>query len=162
MADSATTDRRSFLKTGALAAAPFAVAVPALAADGSRARLARLEAERAIETLHCAFLRQVNGQGDCAAFVARADAILLEDGLRSIADDPAEDGTLELAADGRTAASRRPVLVELDSAFAGHSTLERMARFQGHGSHRRREARMMATDYIKGPHGWRIARLVLA
>ena len=43
------TDRRSFLKTGAIVAAPLAAAAPvaALAGDDSAARLARLEDERA-------------------------------------------------------------------------------------------------------------------
>jgi hypothetical protein len=163
MADK-TTNRRDFLKTGALVAAPLAVAAPAavLADDGSRARLARLEDERAIGELHREFLRQVNGTGECGAFVARADAVRLEDGLRSIADDPADDGTLELAANGLSASSRRPITVELDTMFTGHSTLEQMARFQGHGSHRRTEQRVMATDYVNGSDGWRIARLTLA
>ena len=60
-----TTDRRSFLKAGALVAAPLATAAPAaaLAADGSRARLARLEDERAVEGLHRAFLRQPSALG---------------------------------------------------------------------------------------------------
>ena len=158
-----TTDRRSLLKVSALAAAPLAAVVPAgvLADDGSRARLARLEDERAIAELHRAFLRRVNGQGECGQFVARADAVTLEEGLRSIADDPTRDGALELADDGTRASSRRPVRVEIDTEFTGHTTLEKMARFQGQGSHRRSEMRVMATDYVKGKDGWRIARLSL-
>ena len=62
---SISTDRRSFLKTGAIAAAPLAALAPAaaLADDGSKARLARLEDERAIESLHRAFLRQPSALG---------------------------------------------------------------------------------------------------
>ena len=85
-----STDRRSFLKSGALVAAPIAaVGVPAaaLAGDDSRALLARLEDERAIEALHRSFLRHVNGSGDCAKLVASSDAIDLGEGLRSIAED---------------------------------------------------------------------------
>jgi hypothetical protein len=158
-----TTDRRSFLKTGALVAAPLAVATPVVAQadDGGRTRLARLEDEREIGALHRAFLRHVNGGRDCGAFLARADTVTLEEGLRSIADDPADEGTLDLAADGMTAASRRQVRVEIDTVFMGHSTVEQMARFQGHGSHRHIEARLMTADYIKGTDGWRIARLTL-
>ena len=156
------TDRRSLLKVGALAAAPLAaIAAPALASDDSRARLARLEDERAIEALHRAFLRRVNGQGDYAEFVARADAVTLNPDLRTIADDTASDATLEFAADGRSASSRRPVHVELETEFTGHTTLEKMARFQGHGRHRRGEARVMVASYVKVQDSWQIARLSL-
>jgi hypothetical protein len=156
------TDRRSFLKTGALVAAPLAaVAAPALASGDSRARLTRLEDERDIEALHRAFVRRINGEGDCAEFVARADAVTLDPGLRAITDDTARDATLEFAADGKTASSSRPVHVELETEFTGHTTIERMARFQGQGRHRRREARVMVASYVKVQDGWRIARLSL-
>jgi len=160
--DSATS-RRSFIKASALAAAPLAVAAPVavLAEDGTRARLTRLEDERAIENLHRAFLRRINGQGDCGKYVAAGDAVTLEPGVRAIADDPAHDGTLELAPDGRNATARRPVLVEIDTDFTGHTTVEKMTRFQGHGRHRRRESRVMLTNYVKMADGWRIARLSL-
>jgi hypothetical protein len=71
MNDKRTTDRRSFLKTGAVAAAPLAVAAPvvALAGDDSRAKLARLEDERAVEALQRKFLRHLSGSGDCGEFV---------------------------------------------------------------------------------------------
>ncbi len=81
--------------------------------------------------------------------------------MRAIADDPHKDGTLSLAPDGRSAESRRPVLVELDTRFTGHTTLEKMHRFQGHGSHAWQEERVMLTDYVKAKGGWRIARLRL-
>ncbi len=61
-----TTDtvstRRSFLKGGAVAAAPLAVAAggAAMAEDGRKARLARLEDEAAIRELHQAWLRRIN------------------------------------------------------------------------------------------------------
>ena len=158
-----TTDRRSFIKAGALAAAPLAAAAPVavLGEDGTRARLARLEDERAIESLHRAFLRRINGQGDCGSYVAAADAVSLEPGVRTIIDDPAHEGTLDLAADAHSASARRPVLVDIDTDFTGHTTVEQMTRFQGHGRHRRREARVMLTNYVKMPEGWRIAKLSL-
>ena len=154
------SDRRSFLKTGALAAAPFAAAAPvvAMADDGSRARLARLEDEREIEWLQRTFLRHVNGAGDCSGFVASSDAVQLDAHLRTIADDPANDGTLELAPDGTRASALRPVKVELETDFEGDSTLEQMARFQGQGSHRSEERRVLATDFVKSQDGWRIAK----
>ena len=64
-----SADRRAFLKAGSLAAAPLAMAAPAAALaadDGSRAKLARLEDERAIEALQRKFVRYLNGAGDCA------------------------------------------------------------------------------------------------
>ena len=154
-----TTSRRSFLKAGAIVAAPIAAAAPVavLADDGSRARLARLEDERAIEALQRKFLRHLNGTGDCAEFVASADAVDLGEGMRSIAEDTGHDPELTLADDGLTASARCACRVEIETAFAGDSTLERMARFQGHGSHRHEERRVLATEFIKGKDGWRIA-----
>jgi len=161
------TDRRSFLKTGALVTAPLAaVAVPAaaLADDGSRARLARLEDERAIEALRRTVLRKINGDaaGDCGEFVASADAIELDEGLRSIAEDPVEDAVLTLSEDGVRATSRQKCRVELETALSGNSTPERMARFQGHGSHRHSEARTLLTEFVKQGGEWKLTQLRLA
>ncbi len=157
--DKTTTSRRSFLKTGALAAAPLAAAAPvaALARDDSRARLARLEDERAIEALQRKFLRHLNGAGDCGEFIASADAVELGGGMRSIAEDMGYDVVLELAEDGLSAHARCACRVERETAFTGDSTLEQMARFEGLGSHRFEERGTLATDYIKGKDGWRIA-----
>ncbi len=162
--DQTTTSRRSFLKTGAIVAAPLAVAAPAtaLAADDSRARLARLEDERAIEALQRKFLRHLNGTEDCGEFIASSDAVELGEGMRSIAEDMSREASVELAADGRTARARCACRVEREAAFAGDSTLERMARFQGQGSHRFAEERVLATEFVTGKDGWRIAAARLA
>lgn len=154
------TDRRSFLKTGALLAAPVAAVAPAaaLADDGSRTRLARLEDERAIEALHRSFLRHVNGSGDCAALVTSSDAVEFDDGLRSIAEHPAHEPSFELAEDGLSAEARCACTVEVETGFTGDSTIEQMTRFQGQGSHRHSEERVLATKFVKSKHGWRIAR----
>jgi len=154
-----TSDRRSFLKTGAIVAAPLAVAAPAVAfaADDSRSRLARLEDERAVEALQRKFLRYLNGNGDCGEFVASADAVDLGEGMHSIAEDPGGEAMFELADDGLTACARCACRVERETEFAGDSTLERMARFQGQGSHRFAEERVLATEFVKGKDGWRIA-----
>src|SRR6187431_2098044 len=103
-----TTDRRSFLKTGSIIAAPLAMAAPvaAFADDGSRAKLARLEDERAIEALQRKFLRHLNGAGDCSEFIAASGAVDLGEGLRSIAEDVGQDTSLELADDGLSARVR--------------------------------------------------------
>ena len=158
------TDRRSFLKASAVIAAPFAAAAPvvALAGDDSRAKLARLEDERAVEALQRKFLRYLNGDGDCGEFVASSDSVDLGEGLRSIAEDLHHEPSLRLAADGRTATARCSCKVERETEFAGDSTLEQMARFQGQGSHRFTEERVLATEFVKGSDGWRIAAARLA
>ena len=164
MGKTSTTDRRSFLKTGSLVAAPLAMAAPvaALAADDSRAKLARLEDERAVEALQRKFLRYLNGSGDCGEFVASADAVDLGEGMRSIAEDLGHEAVFELADDGLTARARCACRVERETEFAGDSTLEQMARFQGQGSHRFAEERVLATEFVKGSDGWRIAGARLA
>ena len=160
------TDRRSFLKTGAVAASPLAVVAPAavLADDGSRAKLARLEDERAIEGLVRSFLRRFNDApgADCGEFLARADAIELDAGVCSISEDAAQDAVLEWSEDGRTVRYRRQCRAEVEQGFDGQSTLERMARFQGHGSHRRTEQRILSGQFIRSGESWAIDRLSLA
>ncbi len=164
MSETLSTDRRSFLKSGALVAAPLAAAAPVavLADDGSRARLARLEDERAIEALQRKFVRYLNGAGDCGAFVARADAVELGEGLRAIAEDMAHEATLELSDDGLGARTRCACKVERETAFTGDSTLEQMARFQGQGSHRFEERGTLTTEFAKGQDGWTIVSARLA
>lgn len=154
------TDRRSFLKTGAIVAAPLAAAAPisVLARDDSAAKLARLEDERAIEALQRRFVRYLNGAGECGEIALSSDAVELGEGLRSIAEHSGHDAEIELAEDGLSARVRCGCKVERETAFTGDTTLERMARFQGQGSHRRSEERVLATDYVKHAEGWRIAR----
>jgi hypothetical protein len=159
------TDRRSFLKTGALVAAPLAAAaVPAaaLADDGSRARLARLEDERAIEALHRRLLQHLSGHGDCSAAIASAEAIDMGPGLRTISEHAGHGPAIEWAADGQRALVRCPCDVERETEFAGETTLERMARFQGQGSHRQHAREVLATEFVKRAEDWQIARASLA
>ena len=158
--DHNTTNRRSFLKAGALVAAPLAAAAPVavLAGDDSRARLARLEDERAVEALQRKFLRHLNGTGDCGEFIASSDAIELGEGMRAIAEDMAHEAELTLADDGFSATARCACRVERETEFTGDTTLEQMARFEGHGSHRHVEERVLATEFVKGKDGWTIAR----
>ena len=140
-------------------AAPLAMAAPvaALADDGSRAKLARLEDERAVEALQRKFLRHLNGAEDCGAFIASSDAVRLGTGMRAIAEDPRHEATFELSDDGLSARMRCACRVERETEFTGDSTLERMARFEGLGSHRHAEERVLATEFVKGNDGWRIA-----
>jgi hypothetical protein len=160
------TDRRSFLKTGAVAASPLALIAPAaaLADDGSRAKLARLEDERAIEGVVRAFLRRFNGTpgADCGEFLTRADAVELDAGVCSISEEATQDAVLEWSEDGRSVRYGRPCRAVIEQGFDGQSTLERMARFQGHGSHRRTEQRILAGHFIRSGESWAIDRLSLA
>jgi hypothetical protein len=160
------TDRRSFLKTGALLATPIAVMTPAvaMARDASGAELARLQDERAIEALHRAFLQRVNTRGaEGVGELLAADGSCDLDGcVRRIADDPAAEAALELAPDGRSAKARRPTHIESEVDFTGNSTLEQMARFQGQGTHRHSEARVLEVEYVKAKDDWAIASVKLA
>jgi hypothetical protein len=154
-ATSPRTDRRSFIKTGALAAAPLAVALPtaAFAADdGSKAKLARLEDEKAIEALHRDFLRRFNG-GERSAKLAK--------GLTALADDPAHEAQIAFVDDGRRASYRRACRASFRTEFTGTSTVEQMTRLQGQGRHEHAEARVLVTDYVKGKDGWAIESLHL-
>jgi len=163
--DRPATDRRSFLRTGALLAAPvIAIAAPAaaLAAGESAGKLARLEDERAIEALHRKFLRHLNGAGDAGALLAASHAVELGAGLRAISEDVRQEAKLVLAADGLSATSRCPCCIERETDLTGQTTLERMARFQGQGSHRHAEHRVLATQFLKTVDGWRITGASLA
>ena len=154
--DKQTTSRRSFLKAGAIVATPLAVAAPvsAFAADE---RLTRLEDERAIGALQRKFLRHLNGTDDCGEFIASADAVDMGEGLRAVAEDMRHEATVEFGADGRSARARCACHVEREAQFAGTSTLEQMACFQGQGSHRFAEERVLAIEFVKRRQGWRIA-----
>jgi hypothetical protein len=150
--DKAATDRRSFLKTGAIVAAPLAMVAPAtvLADDGSKARLARLEDEKALAALH----REVVGQ------VNRGEQRLTE-GLTALADDPAHELQIAFADDGRRATCRRVCTASFRTEFTGHSTIEQMHRLQGQGLHRHEEARVLVAEYRKSKDGWAIEGLRL-
>ena len=153
--------RRSFLRSGALLAAPIAAAplaaaaVPAaaLADEESKTRLKRLEAEAAIRVLQQSWLRKVNaGERD----------LLLEEAVHRITADPT--GTpdrIELAADGRTARGQFDCTVELEIPLATECTLAQMAHAQGHGSIRRTERRVLRVDYESMRGTWKIAGVAL-
>jgi hypothetical protein len=152
--DKAETDRRSFLKSGALVAAPLAVvAAPAaaLADDGSRARLARLEDERDIGALHRDVLRQVNrGERQLAG------------GLTALADDPAHELQIAFSDNGHRATCRRACNASFRTEFTGASTIEQMHRLQGQGAHEHEERRVLIAEYRKGKDGWAVESLRLA
>ena len=156
MSKDASATRRMFLKRGALLAAPVATgssAVVALADDGSRARVTRLEQEAAIREVHHSWLRQVNAaQGD-----ALLDAVV----RRITPDHAGAADRIELAADGRSAVGYYDHAVELETPLATDCTLAQMAHAQGHGSIRRTERRMLTVHYIKTADTWKVARVTL-
>ena len=160
MSGTPKTDRRSFLKTGSLVAAPLAMAAPAtaLADDGSRAKLARLEDVRAIEALQRRFLRHLNGAGDCGEFIASSEAVQIGEGMRAIAEDLGHGTELTLSADGLSASARCACRVEWEVEFTGDTTLEQMARFEGRGSPRLAEDAVLEMEFGKGKQGWTITR----
>lgn len=156
MKKESNSTRRSFLKGGALLAAPIAaasVSAVALADDGLKARLQRLQNETAIRELHRSWLRQVN--------VAGGDALLDEAVHRITADHAGAPDKIDIAADGRSAVGYFDHSVELEAPLADECTLAQMARAQGTGSTRRSERRLLRIDYTKAGESWQIARVTL-
>jgi hypothetical protein len=149
-----TPTRRRFLKGGALLAAPIAIAsvsAVALADDGLKARVRRLEDEAAIRELHQSWLRQVN-TGDREA--------LHDSAVRRITADHAgaPDG-IEIAADGRSAVGYFDCAVDVETPLAKDCTLAQMAHAQGYGTLRRTERRMLTIDYTKSSGCWKIEKV---
>jgi len=169
-----TSTRRSFLKRGALLAAPLAaVAAPAaiMADDELKARLARLENEAAIRELHQTWLRRFNARKDettgahdaAAALFANREGAALDPSVRGIAPDHAgEPDTIEVAADGKSATGRFHCALEIETAIPQDSTLAQMAHAQGSGFVRRTERRILKVEYVKASGAWAITRAELA
>lgn len=144
------TDRRSFLKSGALVAAPVAIVAAPAAALAGHGRHARLEDERDIGALHRDLIRQVN----------RGERKLAK-GLSALADDPAHELEIAFAGDARRATCRRACIAGFRTEFTGHSTIEQMHRLQGQGMHEHAESRELVTEYVRGKDGWAIESLRL-
>jgi hypothetical protein len=154
MRTSTTSTRRTFLKGGALLVAPIGtVAVSAaVMTDGTlHDRIAHLEDEAAIRTLHDSWLRQVNA-GERGA---RLDAAV----RRITADHAGAADRIELAADHRSAVGYFDHAVEFETPLPKDSTLAQMAHAQGHGVMRRTERRLLTIDYAKAHGSWRIAQV---
>jgi len=150
MTKDSTSTRRSFLKNSAFLAAPLAAGAPAvaLAADGTKARLQRLEDEAAIREVHQSWLRKINtGERDAA----------LGESVRRVITDHAEPESITVAGDGESAAGRFSCAVELEESLAKDSTLAQMAHAQGTGHVRRTERRILNVDYVKTGKAWTIA-----
>jgi len=162
-----TSTRRSFLKRGALLAAPLAaVAAPAavLVDDELKARLAKLENEAAIRELHQDWLRRINaGAGDAVRpLLAVRERSAFDEFVRITADHAGQPEAIEIAADGKRAAGRFPCAVEIETAIAEDCTLAQMAREQGSGFVRRTERRVLHVEYVKAGGTWAIAKAEFA
>jgi hypothetical protein len=166
MSTKSASSRRSFLKSGALLAAPLAAAVPAavMADDSLQARLARLEDEAAIRQLHLSWLRRMNtGAGEAAApLFADSERVAPRHSgkaVRGIATDHAgKPDAIEIAGDGRSATGQFPCIVEFETAIAQDCTLGQMAHAQGSGFVRRTERRVLKIEYEKTSGAWSIAK----
>jgi hypothetical protein len=151
-----TRTRRTFLKGGALLAAPIAaasVSAVALADDGSKARLGRLEEEAAIRKLHQSWLRRINA--------GERDALLDPAVRRITADHVGAPDRIELASDARSAVGYFDYVVEAETPLALDCTLAQMAHAQGHGTTRRSERRMLTVEYTKTLGTWKIGNVAL-
>ncbi len=156
--------RRSFLKGGAIVAAPLAVAVPAaaMAQDARSARLAKFEDEAAIRDLHHTWLRRVNAGAveEAALLFADPARAKFDKSVRAIAADHAgEPDAIEVAADRQSATGRFHYAVEIETPLARDSTLAQMAHAQGQGVVRRTERHVMKAEYVKAGGAWMIARV---
>lgn len=167
MSNDITTSRRRFLKGGAIVAAPLAIAAApaaaALADDGSKAKLARIEDERAIEALNRAFLRRFNAGGRTGEFFVRGKAAELAKGVVAVKiDAAAEPDHFAIAEDGASATARIACVAEFDHPLEGEGTFIDMARLQGNGPVRLSEARSFVGQYVRTAQGWAIERIELA
>jgi len=167
MTTDSTSTRRSFLKGGAVLAAPLAAALPAavMADEGLKARLARMEDEAAIRELHQTWLRQINtGASDATtSLYTRPEGAMFNQAVRGIATDHSgQPDAIELAADGNSAAGRFDCAVETAAEIAQDCTVAQMARAQGGGFVRRTERRVLKIEYAKVAGVWVIEKVEFA
>ncbi len=167
MSEESKSTRRSFLKGGAIVAAPLAAmsapAAAALAGGEARNKLARLEDEKAIRGLHQHWMARVNAGDPVAAaqcYASESCACAMA-GIAAVA--PARTGApdvIEVAADGRHARATYAATVETETLIAPENTLAQMLHAQGEGYVRASEARTLRADYVKARDGrWAIAGL---
>lgn len=164
MSASSTSSRRSFLKGGAIAAAPLAVALPAaaLAAEDHRARAQRLQDEADIRALHQAWLRKLATSQDASALFADARAARLDQTIQGVSVDHAgEADRIEVAIDGLSAKGRFAVKIDVQSELPRDTTLGQMAHLQGGGVVRQAETRMLHASYVKQAGAWAIEAMEL-
>lgn len=169
MTGKSMTSRRSFLKSGAVVAAPVAIiATPALAAgmeeDALRSRLARMEDSRAIETLNRRFVHHFNAadRRGLAGLFADGRAPELGQGIAGlVVEEGAQAPEILLTADGNRASATYACRAEVEQALEGSDTLMQMARLQGNSAHRMHQPGQLKADYVRRPEGWVIERIQL-
>jgi hypothetical protein len=162
MTGKGASNRRGFLKMGAILAAPItAIAAPAaaLAEDGSKAKLARLEDERALQELQQSVLREARGagRGKIARMIEGA-----RENVAAIQPEPDGFSTLVFSRDGKNATARHVCRVEMAEDFTGGSSIEQMAQMQGNMLAARAENRMLETFFARHADGWLVRNVKLA
>ena len=163
MSAPATSSRRSFLKGGAIAAAPLAAAIPvaAMAESEHKARAQRLQDEAEIRALHQAWLRKIATGQDASALFAGPKATRLDRAVQGVAADHAGEDQIEVANGGLYATGRFAILADVETELPRTGTLSQMAHLQGGGRVRTIEPRTLHASYVKANGAWAIARLEL-
>jgi len=163
MKSKTTASRRSFLKGGALVAAPLtaAGAVGVIAHSEHAAQLVRLKDEAAIRDLHQAWLRRVNTGEPAQAALLFADpkAGLHKSITRVAADHAGAPDAISLAPDGMSASGLYHCAVETETPRPLDCTLAQMAQAQGEGMLRHSERRVLKARYVRADEGWAIDTL---
>lgn len=165
MSKATDTSRRNFLKVSALVATPAAamgLPVAALADDGSKAALARMQDERAIEELAQDFLRAFNASGakGTSKLFANGKAPALGEAVSKLArEDSASD--LAIAEDGASATARIACKVDLAEQLEGSETIVQMARLQGNAASIHSASKTLVAQFAKRGDGWVISEVAL-
>ena len=164
MSTQSTSSRRSFLKGGAIVAAPLAAVVPSIALAGQEhlARAQRLQDEAEIRDLHQTWLRKLATGTDASALFASPNAGRLSPAVRSVAaDHVGEPDRIEVAEGGQRASGRYAAIVELETELPRTTTLTQMAHAQGGGVVSHSERRLLRAEYVKIAGAWAIQSVEL-
>ncbi len=155
MSDNKTSSRRSFLKGGALLAAPLSVSSVGAAAfvdDSLKARVTQLEDEAALRELHRAWLRKLNGGEGMAGF---------DRSIRRIDSHPAAADQIRIGSAGDTAVGHFEHAVARERPLPLDTTLAKMAHAQGHGAVLHTERQVLSFSYAKRRGVWTITSVEL-
>ncbi|MFC3100930.1 hypothetical protein [Altererythrobacter lauratis] len=157
------TNRRDILKLGALAAAPLAALAPAGALATQAGANAEAELGKITALMRDAVRRfNAGGVAACAGLASCGDALALPGDIRALRLAGEADPEVALADDQMTAHWSHPATAVREHAFAGDSTAERMARFQGNAAAQSETAVTLVAEMWRRADGWTISRLYLA